>query len=72
MRNGLLNVLMIPFWCVLLFIMSMAFAWVPMLGWNLGVVSVFPQLPKVGFWQAFWCCIFFGWVIHRPTVQGGN
>lgn len=69
-KAGLSNLLLIPFWAILIMAMSLAFAWVPMLAWNNGLHSVFPTVfPKIGFWQAFWMSIFLGWVIHKPTVN---
>lgn len=69
-RTSLSNLMLVPFWALLMFGVGIAFAWVPMLGWNLGLHSVFPTIvPKIGFWQAFWMTVFFGWVIHKPTVS---
>ena len=31
-----------------------------MWGWNLGVLALFPALPIMGYWTAFWICVFLG------------
>ena len=60
-----LGVVYIP----LCFLFSFMVAWVPMLGWNNGLRSLFPQLPHVGYWQAFWITMLSSWVIHRPEYR---
>lgn len=36
-----------------------------MWGWNLGVLALFPALPTMGYWTAFWACIFLGAVGNK-------
>lgn len=31
-----------------------------MWGWNLGVLALFPTLPTMGYWTAFWIEVFVG------------
>lgn len=50
MKKVLFELLAIP----LTLLISVAFAWIPMLCWNLGVRAAFPHLPIIGYWDAFW------------------
>ena len=49
---------------ILLFIVAIAMAFISplflMWGWNLGVLALFPALPAMGYWTAFWIGVFLG------------
>lgn len=47
----------------------LAFAWMPMLGWNLGLHSIFPVLPVVTYMQAFWASLLMGSLFSRPQFH---
>lgn len=36
-----------------------------MWGWNLGVLALFPALPTMGYWTAFWISVFLGAIGHK-------
>lgn len=55
-------------WVPLMFIVGLALAWVPMLGWNNSFGEMFPQLPKMTYWQAFWFTQFAGYIFIRPRA----
>jgi len=61
MKKVLTELLLIP----LNFFMSIAFAWIPMLGWNLGVVTIFPSLPKIGYMTAFWLVVSLNYLLMK-------
>lgn len=31
-----------------------------MWGWNFGILALFPTLPTMGYWTAFWVSVFLG------------
>lgn len=47
------------------FVVSIALAWIPMLGWNLGIAVLFPTLPDINYMTAFWMCIFLSFVTTK-------
>lgn len=47
---------------VLLFVLSIAFAWIPMLGWNLGVIKIWTSLPEIDYMTAFWLSFALGYL----------
>lgn len=53
MKKIITEIFIIP----LNFLVSFAFAWVPMLAWNNGVHVVFPNTPVIGYFTAFWLCL---------------
>lgn len=64
------NLVMFPVFFIVMLVMGLCFAWVPMLGWNLGLHSVYPEVfPKITYWQAFWIAVLLGWVTNRPVVK---
>ncbi len=65
LKNLGLIVLFIP----VCFLVSLAVAWILMLGWNLGLADVFKELPKITYWQAFWMSNLSMWFIHRPDAK---
>lgn len=67
--SGLANFLMTLIFVPLLFGLSICLAWIPMIAWNHSLVEMFPQLPHITYWQAFWLTILCGYVFHRPTVD---
>lgn len=69
MENLGYTILVTFLWLIILPMLGLALAWIPMLGWNHSVAEMFPMLPKMTYWQAFWFVQFSGWVIHRPSVS---
>lgn len=41
---------------LLMFVSPLFLMW----GWNLGVLALFPALPVMEYWTAFFVCMFFG------------
>lgn len=41
------------------------FAWVPMLAWNLGIVEIFPTLPTIDYWTAFWLSVGLAYITTK-------
>ncbi len=50
------------------FLTSFAFAWIPMLGWNHGIHTMWPDTPVIGYWTAFWFCVFTNYLVTRVVV----
>lgn len=72
LSEKLINSAMVPVLFVPIYlIIGMAFAWVPMLGWNHSIAEMF-SLPKATFWQAFWFMQLTGYVFIRPTHSSKN
>lgn len=49
-------------------VLGIALAWVPMLAWNHGIHSIFPSLPEIGYWQAFWLELGLNYLLVKPIV----
>lgn len=56
------GILVVPITVLLSLFVVLALAWVPMLGWNIGVLAVFPELPTIDYMQAFWISCFVTFV----------
>lgn len=63
------NITLIIIYIPLMFICCLAVAWIPMLAWNHGIHSIFPQVPSINYWQAFWLSNLSSWIIHRPEYK---
>lgn len=50
MKRITMEIMLVP----ILFLLSMAFAWIPMLGWNLGVIKIWTNMPPIDYFTAFW------------------
>ena len=72
MRDDVSNILVTVITVPVLFLLALSFAWIPMLGWNRGLHSVFPNIPHISYWQAFWLSVLSGWIIHRPTIYSNK
>lgn len=53
-------------------IFTLAFAWIPMLCWNYGLHSVFPQIPTVTYMQIFTISLLVGHIFSRPQFNTIN
>lgn len=61
-----LTLIMIP----LIFLLSLALAWIPMLAWNGSLHQMWPNIfPVIGYWQAFWLSVLIGWCVNRPRAE---
>lgn len=69
MNDKVANILIFFIYVPLLFLISICFAWVPMIAWNHSLHQIWPSIPAITFWQAFWLCILTGYVINKPTVK---
>lgn len=50
-------------------LLALAFSWLPMIAWNNSLHLIFPSIPAITYWQAFWLTVLSGWVVHRPSVE---
>ena len=53
MKRIITEIILVP----VCFLIGIAFAWVPMLAWNHGLHVIFPNLPLIGYWTAFWISV---------------
>lgn len=57
------------FFVPIIFLLGLLLAWIPMLAWNNSLHQIFPSIPAITYWQAFWLTILVGWVAHRPSAE---
>ena len=58
------------FWFPAYMAICLAFAWLPMLGWNHGLHEVYPNLfPEISYMQTFFILMAVGGLFSRPQFH---